>query len=106
MTFLNWPPLTERRVRIKLTTLYKARSGAIEIPMDDLIPANHNTKIVTRTNSHRFFIPDSRVDTHLYSFYPDTIRLWNLLPQQTKSCESVAGFKQALENHTLRASYN
>ena len=106
MTFLNWPPLTERRARIKLTTLYKARSGAIEIPMDDLIPANHNTKIVTRTNSHRFFIPDSRVDTHLYSFYPDTIRLWNLLPQQTKSCESVAGFKQALENHTLRASYN
>ena len=64
MTDLNWPPLSERRARIKLTTLYKARSGAIEIPMDDLIPANHNTNIVTRTNSQRFYIPDSRVDTH------------------------------------------
>ena len=83
-----------------------AKSGAIEIPMDDLIPANHNTNIVTRTNSQRFYIPDSRVDTHLYSFYPDTIRLWNQLPQQTKSCETIAGFKQALEKHTLRASYN
>ena len=106
MTSLNWPPLTERRARIKLTTLYKARSGAIEIPMDDLIPANHNTNIVTRTNTHRIFIPDSRVDTHLYSFFPDTIRLWNQLPQQAKSCDTIAGFKQALENHTLRASYN
>ena len=82
MTSLNWPPLTERRARIKLTTLYKARSGAIVILMDDLIPANHNTNIVTRTNTHRIFIPDSRVDTHLYSFFPDTFRLWNQLPLQ------------------------
>ena len=105
MSALNWPPLTERRARIKLTILFQAKSGAIEIPMDDLIPANQNTKIVTRTNTHRLLIPDSRVDTHLYSFYPNTIRLWNHLPQQVKSCDSITGFKNALEKHTLRATY-
>ena len=106
MVALNWPPLSERRARIKLTTLYQARSGAIEIPMVDLIPANQNTNIVTRTNTHRLLIPDSRVDSHRYSFFPDTIRLWNHLPQQVKSCDTITGFKNALEKQTLRATYN
>ena len=88
MSELNWPPLTERMARIKLTILFQAKSGAIEIPMDDLIPANQNTKIVTRTNTHRLLIPDSRVDTHLYSFYPNTIRLWNQLPQQSQDLKT------------------
>ena len=99
------PPLSERRARIKLTTLHKAINGHIEIPLEDLINANANTNIVTRSNTHTFLAPHSRVDSHLYSFYPDTIRLWNNLPQHIKSCETTTGFKLSLEKQTLRATY-
>ena len=91
---------------VRPTLEYGAISGAIEIPMVDLIPANQNTNIVTRTNTHRLLIPDSRVDSHRYSFFPDTIRLWNHLSQQVKSCDTITGFKNALEKQTLRATYN
>ena len=38
MTTLSWHPLSERRAKNKLTTLFKARTGTIEIPLiDDLI---------------------------------------------------------------------
>ena len=105
LSLLDWPPLSERRARIKLTTLHKAINGHIEIPLDDLINANANTNIVTRSNTHTFLAPHSRVDSHLYSFFPDTIRLWNNLPQHIKSCETTTGFKLSLEKHTLRATY-
>ena len=46
------------------------------------------------------------VDSHLYSFFPNTIRLWNNLPQETKACETIEDFKRSLEMQTLRDSYN
>ena len=103
MTSLNWPPLSERRARTKLTTFFKARSSSIEIPLDDLI--NTDTHISTRTSTLNYRIPQSSVDSHLYSFFPNTIRLWNDLPQQTKACETVVGFKRSLETQTLRDAY-
>ena len=104
MLSLNWTPLSERRARAKLLTLHKARSRSIEIPLDDLI--NTDTHISTRTNKHKYRVPHSSVDSHLYSFFPNTIRLWNNLPQQTKDCASFADFKRSLESQTLRESYN
>ena len=102
MNSLNWPPLSERRARTRLTTFHRSRS--IEIPLADLI--NSDTHISTRTNKHNYLIPHSSVDSHLYSFFPNTIRLWNNLPQETKACETIAGFKRSLETQTLRDSYN
>ncbi|MCP3888877.1 MAG: hypothetical protein GY702_08365 [Desulfobulbaceae bacterium] len=38
LSSLGWPPLAERRTRVKLTTLFKDRQGVIDIPLDDLTP--------------------------------------------------------------------
>ena len=76
MSSLNWAPLSERRARAKLITLFKAKSGIIELPLDDLKCRNSST----RSHKHNYFIPPSSVDSHLYSFFPNTIRLWNKLP--------------------------
>ena len=36
MTILGWPPLLERRSKIKLTMLYKIKSDLAHIPREDL----------------------------------------------------------------------
>ena len=104
MQSLNWTPLAERRARAKLLTFYKARAREIEIPLDDLTYTDPH--ISTRTSSLNYHIPHSSVDSHLYSFFPNTIRLWNSLPQQTKVCGTIADFKRSLEMQTLRDAHN
>ena len=101
MNTLSWHPLSERRARSKLTTLFKARAGTIEIPLDDLIPVGR----VTRHSKNSLQIPQSSVDSHLHSFFPSTIRLWNNLPQHIKDCNTLESFRSKLETHTIRDAY-
>ena len=93
METLGWPPLSERRSKIKLTMMYKINSNLIHIPCDELI---HNPR-----KNDKFLIPSSSVDAHLFSFYPSTIRLWNSAPQDLKSSTSLASFKSSLEKITI-----
>ena len=101
MRELAWILLEERRARIKLCTLFRAKLGLIDIPIQDLIQVKSNTR---RQTSH-YFTPQSTVDSHLYSFYPNTLRLWNSLPEDTKSISTVAGFKHELKLTTIRCTY-
>ena len=91
MKSLGWDSLEERRARSKLTTLYKARTGAISIPIEDLIISNTRTR-----QSSNYFIPYSSVNSHLHSFYPSTIRLWNSIPPDTQSAVSIESFKGSI----------
>ena len=91
---LDWKALVERRARSKLITLFKGRAGLIDIPIDDLIVPNRTTRRKAASNFH---IPHSSVDSHLHSFFPSTIRLWNSLPEPVKACDSLTGFQQALD---------
>ena len=99
MRTLGWTPLSERRAKIKLVMLHKIRSNDIEIASDDLCP----------TNCHRFPMnyrrTHSTVDSHLHSFFPSTICLWNSVPAQIKSSSTVTGFKRSLDTITIRSSY-
>ena len=100
MATLGWDTLEERRTRSKLTTLHKARTGAIIIPMDDLLVINPDSG--TRKSSH-YFIPYSSVDCHLHSFYPTSIRLWNDLPPNLKSPMPLDSFKSSLNKINITA---
>ena len=88
---LGWASLEERRARSKLTTLYKARTGAISIPIEDLIIPNTRTR-----QSSNYFIPYSSVNSHLHSFFPSTIRLWNSIPPDIQSAASIESFKGSI----------
>ena len=85
----------------EITTLHKANTGIIEIPLDDLTPVGR----VTRHNTGNFQIPQSSVDPHLYSFFPNTIRLWNNLPQHIKACATTTSLNENLKLQTLRDAY-
>ena len=99
MKSLGWSPLSERRAQIKLITFYKIQKNEVHIPSDDLV---QNLR-----KPLNFSVPQSKVDAHLYSYYPSTIRLWNSLPNSVKSSNSTTAFKHSLNNLTspLRSSY-
>ena len=97
MMSLGWSPLSERRAKIKLHMLYKILNDEIHVPSDDLIP--------NKRKQLNFYIPNSKVDCHLHSFYPSTIRMWNSLPESLKTSNSLNSFKSSLDNITIRCSY-
>ena len=101
MLELGWKPLEERRAHIKVNTFQKARMGLLDIPINDLRLNNNST----RGGNLTYVIPASRVDGHLYSFYPNTMRLWNSLPDAIKNNTSVDTFKRASEDIVLRDLY-
>ena len=97
---LGCPPLSESRAKTKLNTLFQARLGLIDIPCDDFISPGR----ATRNNQSNFQIPQSSVDSHLHSFFPSSIRLWNNLPQHIKACDSVASFKHHINSISIKTS--
>ena len=55
------------------------------------------TQRTTRGHPSKLRVPQSRTDTHLHSFFPSAIRLWNQLPSEAPSAETPAAFKNILE---------
>ena len=98
MVTLGWPPLLERRNKIKLTMLFKIKSNLVHVPIDDLHPNPRKPE--------NYLVPSSSVDPHLFSFFPSTIRLWNSAPLDLKTCTSLSSFKANLDKVTLKQSYN
>ena len=92
LTSLGWLPLKERRARIKVTILFKAINGLIEIPIDNLL----SRQIHTRSRTTSLILPQSNVNSHLHSFYPDTIRLWNSLPKYIQNSNTLSAFKSSV----------
>ena len=103
MQSLGWLPHNESRARNRVTTLYKGINGLLDIPTDKY--QLKSDKITTRQSGYQIFhVPSSQVDSHLYSFFPDTLRLWNNLPNSIKLINSPEEFKKALQYITLTKS--
>ena len=94
---LEWPTLAERRARIKLKILHKAQLGLIDIPTSDLT----TSAPATRRSSTDHRVPQSRLDSHKFSFFPSTIRLWNSLPLKLKNLKDSDSFSRALDNFKI-----
>ena len=81
---LKWETLQKRRKNNRLILLYKGLKGKARIPTDDLIPKNRRCR-----NQHSlvFQIPTASKDAYKTSFFPQTIRDWNVLPDSLISAE-------------------
>jgi hypothetical protein len=99
MNSLGWLPLQERRSKIKVTMLYQIKNELVLANKDDLIQSSSTRRPLN------FFIPQSKKNCHLHSFFPSTIRLWNSIPDNIKATNSLSQFKSAIENHTLTCTY-
>ena len=100
MMFLDWKPLEERRAANRLTMFFRAKRGLVEIPFKHLKLAPAQDR-----RPGTYAIPSSSVDSHLYSFYPNTIRLWNSLPLEVRETGSVDSFKTYLDKITVKSTY-
>ena len=73
---LNSELLKKRRKDSRLLMLYKGLKGAASIPRNDLVPP------IRRTRNHHslsFQIPMAGTDIYKFSFFPQTVRDWDLL---------------------------
>ena len=74
---LKWESLQKRRKDNRIILLYKGLKGRAKIPTDDLIPKNRRCR---NQHSLAFQIPSASTNAYLHSFFPQTIRDWNELP--------------------------
>ena len=84
---LNWESLKKRRKDNRLILLYKGLKGKARIPTDDLIP---KTRRGRNQHSLAFQIPSASKDVYKYSFFPQTIRDWNDLPESLISSSELS----------------
>ena len=94
---LQWPTLQERRAQAKATMMYRIVNNIVDVPHTFLTPT-----IALRGHSSRFHIPFARIGVYRQSFFPDSIRIWNELPQALINCTSLESFKQGVQSVQLR----
>jgi hypothetical protein len=91
---LQWTSLEERRKAARLILLYKISNGLVKIDAADrLITPRRFSR-----NMHRrsFQIPAGHTTARRESFYPWTIKDWNVLPSTTVTVTSLSTFKTLL----------
>ena len=84
---LKWESLKKRIKDNRLILLYKGLKGKARIPTDDLIP---KTRRGRNQHSLAFQIPSASKDSYKYSFFPQTIRDWNDLPESLISSSELS----------------
>ena len=84
---LKWETLQKRRKDNRLILLYKGIKGKARIPTDDLIPKNRRCR---NQQSLVFQIPTASKDAYKKSFFPQTIRDWNVLPDSLISSAELS----------------
>ena len=85
---LKWESLKKRRKDNRLILLYKGLKGKASVPTDGLIP---KTRRCRNQHSMAFQTPIANTDVYKGSFFPQTIRDWNALPDSLISSAEDAG---------------
>ena len=84
---LKWESLKKRRKECRLILLYKGLKGKARIPTDDLIPKARRDR---NQHSSAFQVPSASKGVYKYSFFPQTIRDWNALPESLISSSELS----------------
>ena len=78
VTALGWRTLQERRFISRQCMLYKAIHGLAACNIPSYFPKSSGT---TRTSHNQQHVtPKARIEMYGYSYFPRTIRTWNILP--------------------------
>jgi hypothetical protein len=89
---LTWPTLQQHRLKTKLIMFYKIVHHIVAVPTTILIPTDPRIRqFHPFTYRHRYAFKDP----YKYSFFPNTIIHWNLLPQTiVVLCPTVNTFRE------------
>ena len=91
---LKWRPLAHRRKDARLVMLYKIDRELVAINKENrLIPPDRKTR---HAHNRSFQIPSSRIDSRKMSFFPRTVRDWNLLAPDIVEMDTPEVFKAGI----------
>ena len=83
---LGWEQLQIRRQQNKTVMMYRIVNNLVEIPANQYLTP---TGVSTRGHQQRFLPYYCSVNAYQGSFFPSAIRLWNALPANTVSAQSI-----------------
>ena len=96
---LQWETLENRRTQANLIMYYRVSHRIIAIPYTYLPPSMPKTYSSRHHNKYAFQIPQCRINSFKFSFFPRTTPIWNALPNTVVSAITLENFKQELSNH-------
>ena len=84
---LKWESLKKRRKDNQRIFIYKDLKGKAKIPTGDLIP---KTRRCRNQHSMAFQMPSASFEAYKCSFFPQTNRDWNVLPDSMISTAELS----------------
>ena len=90
---------------LKVDDLYKHSIACYAYNNQQLLEAYRNPHIYHTRSNDNFVTPFCRLRTTEQSFIYNVVRIWNIVPENIKSCPSEASFKLKFKNYLLN-QYN
>ena len=91
---LEWETLASRRIKLKLCLFFKIHHGITDVTFPPHVHlAAERTR---RSHPSVYFELPSSTEYYKYSYFPSTIRVWNILPPGVVKAESLDQFKSGL----------
>ena len=94
---LKWDNIENRRTTQRLATLHKILHEEIDIPHHNYIQSKPQRS--RRTHNKQFNLTNCTSTPFAQSFFPETIKLWNSLPQSTVDVKLNTKFKEIVSKH-------
>ena len=94
---LYWILLYEGRARVNVIIVFKALNNIVYIPYNYLPRSTRNLL--------NLFISFDRHDAYFYSFYPSSMRVWNVLPTDFQVLYCLTHFQRYFEGHALTSLF-
>lgn len=103
---LHWLPITQR-IQYKIALLiFKCLNDLAPEYLASLITIKENTRQLRSSSKNLLVIPKTRtVSFGDRSFMFAAATLWNTLPEQTKTTDSLSTFKRELKTHLFRSVF-
>ena len=93
---LQCDSLACRRTKASLILLYKINGDLVEVPTTMLSQYDRRTRV-----AHKFRQIQSNKDCQKFSFFPNTISVWNSLPQSIVLSPNLESFKSGISTLTF-----
>ena len=90
---LGWQPLQQRRYNNRLIVMFKIIHELVDVQTDVIRTGDSRTR-----GSNRLYQPVAQKDVYKFSFFPRTIREWNLLPASVTDADKLEEFRGRIQN--------
>ena len=102
MQDLQWRSLQERRLTARLCMFYKAVNEHAACDIPDHMATTQRRTGTSQNIQHA--VPSANTDSYRFSFFPRTIKIWNILPAASVNAPNVDSFKTVIQHHFLNGT--